>query len=240
MRTNTKLLDFFLYSPFQAFIVTLAFFVFLYFFFSGMAFLISTLVGPRFKINQELYGKSQIMREIKYSMFSILIFSLQSIFIQQAIVHGWARLETDFNYSRYFLEVGVLFFWNEIHFYTSHRLLHLHWWFKNIHYLHHQSFHPTPFSVYSFSWAEAFLLGTVIYPPLLLHRFQTISLISLPIMSIILNVIGHWNYDFFPGRRINHWLRASFRHSLHHSKVHGNFGFQLSVFDKLFKSDIKT
>lgn len=238
MNTTNELIGLFLDSPLQAFALSFAFFFFLYFFFSGMAFLVSHFHGVGFKINQVPYSKSQILKEIKYSMLSILVFSLQSIFIQQAIANGLAGIETSFTLLTYFVEVLLLFFWNELHFYCTHWLLHRKWWFINIHYLHHQSFQPTPFSVYSFSWVEAFLLGSVIFLPLLLHRFQIISMVSLPIMSIMMNVIGHWDYDFFPDRKVDHWLRASFRHSLHHSKVSGNFGFQLSFFDKLFKTNI--
>lgn len=239
MKPATDLIGFFLSSPIHAFGLTLVFFLFLYFFFSGIAFFISQFQGMHFKINPLHYPSRQIRREIIYSLSSIFIFALQTIVMQQLITRGWASIDPGFSFLTYLAEVTALFFWNEIHFYASHWLMHRKWLFRNIHYIHHQSYHPTPFSIYSFSWVEAFLLGSVIFLPLMLHRFQVLSLLSLPVMSVILNVIGHWDYDFFPAKKPSHWLRASFRHSLHHSKVSGNFGFQLPIFDKIFKTGIK-
>lgn len=238
MLITIELLDFFSESPIQAFALTLLFFSFLYFFCAGLAFLISRSGGLRFKINPSRYSLNQIAKEIQYSLISILIFSGQAILIQQAFVYRLVEIKLEFSFITFLAEVIVLFFWNELHFYCVHWLLHRKWWFKNVHFIHHQSHQPTPFSIYSFSWVEAFLLGSVIFPPLFSHSFQVASLLSLPILSILHNVVGHCDYDFFPNKKINHWLRASYRHSLHHSKVSGNFGFQLSVFDRIFKTNI--
>jgi Delta7-sterol 5-desaturase len=239
MNPSNQLIELFLASPSNAFMLTWGFFLFLYFFFAGIALVISRFHLTQFKISKADYSRQQIVREIKYSLLSIFIFALQLVILQQVVVNGWASINPGFSLLTYFVEVLLLFFWNEIHFYSIHWLLHRTWWFKKFHYIHHQSYHPTPFSIYSFSWVEAFLLGSVVFLPLMLHQFQFLSLLSLPVLSILLNVMGHWDYDFFPNKKHDHWLRASFRHSLHHSKVSGNFGFQLSVFDKLFNNELK-
>ncbi|MFM9838390.1 MAG: sterol desaturase family protein [Cyclobacteriaceae bacterium] len=234
-----EIFHFFLHSALNAWALTFVFFLVLYFSFAGVAFLISYMAGTQFKIDSHPYPTSQITKEIKLSLVSISIFSFQTALIQQIMVRGWATVNFSFHLSTLIIELIILFLWNEIHFYAIHWLLHRKWWFRNIHYIHHQSYHPTPFSVYSFSWVEAMLLGSVIFVPLLAYDFQGLSLLSLPIVSIALNVMGHWDYDFFPQLKSSHWLRASFRHSLHHRKVHGNFGFQLHVLDKVFKTEIK-
>ena len=82
----------------------------------------------------------------------------------------------------------------------------------------------TPFSTYSFHPLEAVLLGNVILLPMLLHDFSFAALLSLPVMSLLLNNLGHSNYDFAPAAGHDHWLSASRRHHLHHIRYHGNYG----------------
>lgn len=186
---------------------------------------------------QGLYP-GQVKEEIRHSMRSIFIFSLQGIFIQQGIQHGWLRLSFDTNW--YCIPQSLLlFFWNEVHFYFVHRLLHTSWFKKNIHWVHHHSKEPTVFSTFSFHWVEAFLLGTVIVFPMLFYPFQLAALLSLPVMSILLNMLGHCNYEFFPGSGLHTFFKFSNRHSLHHKKGKGNYGFMLPWFDRFFKTSIK-
>ena len=82
--------------------------------------------------------------------------------------------------------MAVLLVWNDIHFYANHRLLHTRW-LRRFHAQHHRSLVTTPFSTYSFHPLEAALLGNVILLPMLLHDFSFAALLSLPVMSLLLN-----------------------------------------------------
>jgi sterol desaturase/sphingolipid hydroxylase (fatty acid hydroxylase superfamily) len=187
---------------------------------------------------QEHY-KGQISSEIKNSLIAIVVFSLQGIFIQQGIQNGWFHLSFEFNLY-YLPQVIVLFLWNEIHFYCVHRLLHSSWLVRRVHWVHHHSKEPTVFSTFSFHWVEAFLLGTVIVLPLAVYPFQLIAILSLPVISITLNTLGHCNYELFPGSYFSRLFHFSNRHSLHHKKGRGNYGFMLPWFDLIFRTGIKT
>ncbi len=132
--------------------------------------------------------------------------------------------------SQVALEVIVLFFWNEIHFYLIHRLLHQKTLFRWIHREHHLSQITTPYSSFSMHWIEALLLGTVMPIAMFFHSFGVWSLLSLPIMSLVLNAFGHSNLvlgDFTK------------RHALHHQHVNGNFGFFLPWFDQWFDTGVE-
>jgi sterol desaturase/sphingolipid hydroxylase (fatty acid hydroxylase superfamily) len=224
----------------HTFYIAFILFLLLYFFFATTALFISKFIQTRYKLNgQENYDSLQIGREIKFSIVSIFVFALQAIFIQVAYVRGWIDINWQVNVFTLIPQIIVLFFWNELHFYLCHRLLHAGWWYRKVHKIHHTSFHPSPFSVYSFHWIEAFLLGTVIFLPLLLYPFQYLALLSLPVMSIFLNTLGHWDYDLFPHLKPSSLLKFSYRHAMHHRKVHGNFGFLLPIFDRIFKTGIK-
>ena len=40
----------------------------------------------------------------------------------------------------------LLYLWGDFHFYWTHRMLHTHWFYKNVHKIHHESYNPDPFS----------------------------------------------------------------------------------------------
>ncbi len=184
--------------------------------------------------NHSLYP-GQLRKEIFQSMRSILVFSLQGILIQQGLQYGLFKLSYELNYW-VIPQILILFFWNEIHFYLCHTLLHTPFMIKNVHWVHHHSKEPTVFSTFSFHWIEAFLLGTVIIFPLFVYPFQALAIVSLPVMSLIINLLGHCNYDFFSRHQSGHLLRFSYRHSMHHKKGRGNLGFLLPWLDNLFKT----
>lgn len=223
---------------YTTFFITFLFFTFIYVLFCLTGFLVSKKLDRKTKITQSSYSGKQIKSEINLSIQSILIFSLQSILVQQAVSHHLVSIRWGSELLPISIEIAVLFLWNEIHFYLSHWLLHRKWFFRKIHYVHHQSTVPTPFSVYSFHWFEAFLLGSVLFFPLLSYPFHAIALVSLPLMSLALNVLGHWDYDLMSGQSATHWLKFSFRHSMHHKYVRGNYGFFLTIFDNLFKTKL--
>ena len=186
--------------------------------------------------NHALYP-GQVRKEIQNSILSIVVFSLQGIVIQLGLKQGW--LFISYEISWYCIpQIIALFFWNEIHFYLVHRLLHSPWLIRRVHFVHHISKEPTVFSTFSFHWMEAFLLGTVIIFPLLVYPFQMIAILSLPVMSILLNTLGHCNYDLFPKLAPNDFLKFSNRHSMHHKRGKGNYGFMLPWFDSLFNTSV--
>ncbi len=221
-------------------------FLFFFLFFSVLYFggtLIASTILKGLKRSGKVYPihtniqKGQVRREISRSLVSILVFSIQAIIFPWLIRNGYVHIRFD-NPLACLWEIPVMFFWNEIHFYAVHWLLHRKWLMKNIHYIHHQSKEATVYSVFSFHWVEAFLLGTVVFFPLAVHSFNVFSVLSLPVMSIILNLVGHCNHEaeVKPGEEDH--LRVAFRHAMHHKWSQGNFGFMLPWLDKLFNTSL--
>lgn len=226
---------------YNAFIALLLFFNVLYWSVTSTGILIFRYLvrkrGLTKVANHHLYA-GQMRKEIGQSMRSILVFSLQGILIQQGIKQGWFQISYELNWWL-LPQIIALFFWNEIHFYLSHALLHTRFMMRHIHKVHHHSKEPTVFSTFSFHWIEAFLLGTVIVFPLLIFPFQALAILSLPVMSLIINLLGHCNYDFFSQHAPEHLLKFSYRHSMHHKKGKGNLGFLLPWLDKIFNTAVK-
>lgn len=179
----------------------------------------------------------QIRREVRQACASILIFGVGLIVPWWLLRSGWAQLASHPSGLRILVEVVVLFFWNELHFYVSHRLLHTRW-LRRFHGDHHRSHTPTPFSTYAFHPVEAVMLGSVPLIPMLLHDFSFAALFCLPILSIVLNGLGHANYEFSRNAPALGPLGASRRHHLHHACYSGNYGFLLTAFDRVLRTEL--
>lgn len=197
---------------------------------------LTRVVLPRLDYGRRLDPRpvqaGQIQRELRASTVSILIFGIGLVVPWGLLQLGWARLASEPSGWQVAAEIGALFLWNELHFYVSHRLLHTRP-LRRFHAMHHRSHVPTPWSTYAFHPVEAALLGSVPLIPMLLHDFSFAALVSLPVLSILLNNLGHGNYEASRDAPARGWRAASRRHHLHHACYHGNYGFLLDVFDRM-------
>ena len=228
-------------SAWQAMAAGTAYFAVLYF-----ATALASVWLTRWALPRAGFGKvidprplpeNQQRREIAQACVSILIFGVGVVLPWGLLQLGWAQLARDPSAVRVALEIAVLFFWNELHFYGCHRLLHTRL-LRRFHADHHRSHVPTPFSTYAFHPVEALLLGSVPLIPMLLHDFSFQALLCLPVLSILLNSLGHANYEFSRVAPARGPLAASRRHALHHARYHGNYGFLLPVFDRLMGTEL--
>lgn len=177
----------------------------------------------------------QIKREITHSLISIILFglygSLTWILHKYEIVH----IEFKFQIVRFLTEVVVLFFWNEFHFFVVHRFLHIRWFYKNVHYIHHMSDPPTPFAVFGLHWFESVLLGSVMITVMFFHNFLLWSLLMLPVFSLALNTIAHSNLERVYSKSNSLLIKIATRHGDHHRYYEKNYGFALPIFDWLYE-----
>ena len=181
----------------------------------------------------------QLRREWRQSLHSVLIFGIGMVVPWGFLQLGWAQLTPNAGAGRIARESAALLVWNDVHFWINHRLLHTRRLVR-FHGDHHRSVVTTPWSTYSFHPIEAIMLGNIILLPMLVHDFYFWSLASVPVLSLLLNVIGHANYDFFPRVSDTHPLAASRRHHLHHARPAGNYGFALAFMDQLMRTRVKS
>jgi len=175
----------------------------------------------------------QVREELLLSAVSILVFAAQATALVWMLRAGW--LEIDWARSPWHLawELPVLYFWNEIHFFAVHRLLHWPPLYRNVHIWHHRSVVTTPFSAYCFHPVESFLLGAVMPLALVFHAFSPLALLGLTVMSLLLNVSGH-----LPHEQLRRAFAFAAPHSRYHNRHHRDFrthyGFSFPPLDRWF------
>ncbi|OZI31193.1 desaturase [Bordetella genomosp. 10] len=226
-------------SAWQVMLAGLLFFGGIYLVFGAATWLLTHRILPALGVGRVLdprpLAPGQLRREMAQSGVSVLLFGTGMIFPWGLLQLGWAHLAMNAGGARIALEILFLLAWNDVHFWINHRLLHTRP-LRRFHLPHHRSIVTTPFSTYSFHPIEALMLGNVILLPMVLHDFSFWSLLSVPLFSLFFNCIGHANYDFFPRVSYAHWFAASRRHHLHHACYHGNYGFQFTFMDRLFRT----
>ncbi|MDF2455318.1 MAG: Fatty acid hydroxylase family protein [Cytophagaceae bacterium] len=223
------------YSYLQVYGLTLAYFLVLYFLIGSLFLLVCKQLEKR-KVIQPITATAapykNIGYEIKNSVRSIFIFGFSGIPLIYGFRTGFIALLPDTLWTALFGLV-LLMVWNEIHFFLIHRLMHVSWFYKYIHVVHHRSKIPTVFSVFSFHWVEALLLSTVEFTIAVFIPFSAVALFLYPLVSILLNFAGHCNYRFGNGQGAA-WKLVSTRHAAHHSINKREYGFASYALDKLF------
>lgn len=222
------------YSYVQLFFLTTAYFIFLYF---GLAPVFQYSCKLLYKnsllqkISPRTPTREQIRFEIKNSSRSIIIFGFSSWPLIYLIREGAITLlpDTAFNITSGLI---ILTIWNEVHFFIIHRVMHLPYFMRRVHAIHHRSATPTVYSVYSFHWLEAFLLSTVSLTIAPFISFSPIAIGLYPLVSVLLNYAGHCNYRFGSGKGPS-WKMLGTRHAEHHIKQSKNYGFATNFLDWL-------
>lgn len=207
-----------------------AYFLAIYIVFAGVAATIARAVQRPICLRPVARG--QIQGEILRSLRSILLFGVGALVPWAMVSAGITGVERAAEPMAIVGESLALVFWNDLHFYAMHRVLHLK--LKRSHGIHHRSVTATPFASYSMSATEALLLGSVMPLAMLAHDFSWQALLFLPVWSIAINTLSHSNTDLFPWAGEGSLLGFIRHHQSHHTHYHGNFGFFFGHLDRWF------
>ena len=222
------------YSYIQLYGLVFLYFVILYFVLAPAFLYVCKFLAKReilHKITDRVVSEKQIRFELLHSLKSIFIFGFSAFPVIYLVRIGAISLAPDTPLN-IFLGVLVLTIWNEIHFFVVHRTMHIPFFMKHVHSVHHKSITPTVYSVYSFHWLEALLLSTVPLTLVLFIPLAPIAIFIYPLASILLNYAGHCNYRFGNGEGAD-WKLFGTNHNAHHAKFTKNYGFASNLLDKL-------
>jgi Delta7-sterol 5-desaturase len=217
---------------------------FRYLLFTGIAYFFFYLLRKRrywaSKIQQRYPENKHVLREIFYSVVTILIFGLVVIAVTWAGFNGYTRSYknvADHGWPYLIISIVLMIVMHDTYFYWTHRLMHWKPLFKLVHRTHHLSTNPTPFAAYAFHPIEAFVEIGII--PLIVFTipYHGIAILIFSIYTLLLNVMGHLGYELFPKGFASHWLfkwhNTSTHHNMHHRLVKCNYGLYFNFWDRV-------
>ncbi|XP_052753526.1 uncharacterized protein LOC113514180 isoform X2 [Galleria mellonella] len=174
--------------------------------------------------------------EILVGTFSLLITGSFSALLATYIYNGnpstvYYQFD-EYGWLWFFLQFPVIFIYADYTTYILHRLYHTPWLYKRFHKLHHKYKQPTVFSV------------TAIHPVEIMHIQLTmcLPLFTIPTHWLPFYVIAIYNYyhGIIDHSGINFksywwqpWQPDAEFHDKHHEFFHCNFGFNMSLWDRL-------
>jgi sterol desaturase/sphingolipid hydroxylase (fatty acid hydroxylase superfamily) len=181
-----------------------------------------------------------IRSDIELSIYSAAIFALCGAVVMMADRSGATLLYADIDrYGWWYLGISfaAVLCLQDTYFYFVHRLFHHPALFRLIHYGHHRSGDPTPWTSFAFDLPEAivqaiFFAGIVFIVPV---HFAVLG--SALIVMTIWSIFNHLGLELFPASFARHWLGkwaiGSTHHSYHHRDRHVHFGLYFTFWDRL-------
>jgi sterol desaturase/sphingolipid hydroxylase (fatty acid hydroxylase superfamily) len=192
---------------------------------------------PR-RIQEPDFNSADIRRDIFNSLKTSLIFSfIISIPFAPSLRSHFKIYIRLFDHGAFWLLVSlpVMIILHDAFSYWQHRFMHHPIIFKSVHWVHHQTANPSPFSAYSFHAFEPIFQFIWIIPVMFLIPFHIAVLVAFGAISLACNVIGHLGAEFYPRGWATHpimkWLNGSTNHNRHHVILDCNYGLYFNWWD---------
>lgn len=200
---------------------------------------------PGRRIEDTFAPKEHILRDIMWSIVSTFVFALSGTVLIRMWQSGVIDVYLDF--SKYgfiylILSLPVLMFFHDMYFYWTHKLLHLKFFYKHVHLIHHRSRVPTAWTAFSFHPLEAIIQAFIL--PFLLYLFPVHLLILVIFLTLmtILGIVNHLGYEFYPEafhRKPLSFMISATHHQSHHKNPNVNFGLYFNWWDLWMSTELK-
>jgi Delta7-sterol 5-desaturase len=198
----------------------------------------------RRKIQVRSASRADINREIRTSLRTAVIFSLNGAAIVFGAVNGVFTIYTDFETAGVFylaISVVAIIVAHDAYFYWTHRLMHHPRLYHYFHRTHHRSVTPTPFAAYAFDVPEALLMAAFTPLWLLFVPMHAFGLFLFMAFMIVRNVMGHAGVELMPralaDSRWFGWINATTHHDMHHQSFHYNYGLYFTWWDRMMGTE---
>ena len=187
----------------------------------------------KLKFNPKYPSSSQQIREFKRTLISFIIGSTFEVILLETL--SFSPPSSSPSQSPLYSTLSPLFlsifliFWSDLHFYLTHRLLHINWLYNKVHIVHHESFNPEPWAGLSFHPIESLIYFSsllIFYLPILSLNLH-FNFYHFHLLKTILDITPIFGHLGFGGV-----LGGSFFHYLHHTKKVVNYG-GTPLFDRL-------
>lgn len=216
-----------------------------YYLVAGIYFLIFYVLfrkGFSSKKIQAAYPKlNDYLREIGYSLGTIILFAAVPIFIvQNPAVRPYTTLYDRMDgmgWGYYWFAYLLMFLMHDTYFYWAHRIMHHPSIFKWVHKVHHLSTNPSPWAAYAFHPLESIVETGVFVLFVFTIPIHQSHLFLFFFFSIIYNAYGHLGWELYPAgfskSWIGKWINTSVSHNQHHKYFKGNYGLYLLFWDRV-------
>lgn len=216
-----------------------------YFFFAGLAFVLAYIILNKIirhkKIQQRYPRFRDYLREIGYSILTILLFAFVPLFlINNDSIRPHTTYYTDtsqYGKGYFYLAFLLMLLMHDTYFYWTHRLMHHPALFRLFHLIHHKSINPSPWAAYAFHPLEAIVEVSIVVIFLFTIPIHKYHLGLFFLFMIIYNVYGHLGWELYPKgfsrHRIGKWINTSVNHNQHHQYFKGNYGLYFLFWDRL-------
>jgi lathosterol oxidase len=193
------------------------------------------------KIQQKFPKTKDYLREISFSLTTIIIFSLIIVILNSPTIGPHTTRYKEINslgWGYYFAVFPMMFFMHDLYFYIMHRIMHHASIFKYVHLVHHQSTNPSPWAAYAFHPLEAIIEQGIVIIFYFSFPIHITHLALFFLFSILYNVYGHLGFELYPKgfnkTMIGRWINTSVNHNQHHQYFKGNYGLYTLIWDRLF------
>jgi len=193
--------------------------------------------AKEWKIQPDKWLSPELERhEIMVGTISLLIVGSFSAFLACYIYNGnpssvYFQFD-EYGWLWFFLQFPVIFLYSDYTTYILHRLYHTPWLYKHFHKLHHKYKQPTAFSVTAIHPVEILHVQLTSCLPLFAIPVHWLSFYSVAIYVYYHGIIDHSGINF-KAQWWQPWQPDAEFHDQHHEFFHCNFGFNMSLWDRL-------
>ncbi len=185
----------------------------------------------------------QLWTEFRYSMYTVVIFSIVGFSLYHGARAGIFKIYEGFSAHGpvYFVfSIVWIIVLHDMYFYWTHRAMHSKKLFKIFHRVHHLSINPSPWAAYSFAIPEAIVQA--LFLPLLTALLPVHGVVLFLFLAnmILRNVLGHLSIEALPKGFLKTPILRIFttttHHNMHHQYFHCNYGLYFTWWDRLMNT----
>lgn len=244
-----KSLDFLSVDTFLITFVLIVIIIFLrYLLLSGMYhFIFFRLLRNRFQqnmLNAKAPKNAQLKREMRYSLYSAVIFGGVGLVILILWQTGFSQiyLEPD-TYPLWYLPLSIVLFLfvQDTYYYWLHRWMHRNSWMRRFHTEHHKSLNTSVLTSFSFHPMESLLQALMLPAFIVIVPISFYALLIVLVLMTFSAIINHagvevYSYSLAPNKFRELFIGAT-HHDLHHKNAKKNFGLYFTFWDRWMKTE---
>ncbi len=219
-----------------------------YFLVAGFAFLVFWRWGQerfRHRLIQGAFPRAaRMVHDVKWSLTTIVIFSLFGVAVYFAGHHGLLRRYEDvsqYGFTWLACSVVLLIVLQDTYFYWTHRAMHHPRLFRFVHRVHHRSTNPSPWTAYAFAPPEAFVHAAFVPMVWAVVPLHELAVFAFLLFMMTFNVLGHLSMELRSPGTTRHPVLGNqstqTHHWLHHQSFRWNFGLYFTFWDRLMGTE---